>query len=100
MTIRPPAPPVLCAIVAEVAGEEVTSANAKDTGKVLKGIARDHLTGSNGRTKVEGWVPRWMAFPPAAYTGWGGVGTVTVHARVMAARAERGARQQPEREAA
>jgi len=91
---------VLSALVAEVAGEEVASANAKEAGKVLKGILRDHLTGSNGRTLVEGWVPKWMAFPPAAYTERQGVGTVAAHGRVVAARAERVARQQPEREAA
>lgn len=91
---------VLTRIVAEVAGEEVASANAKETGKVLKGIVRDHLTGRNGRARIEGWVPKWMAFPPAAYTERGGVGTVAAHARVMAARAEREAEQQTEREAA
>ncbi|HYC95353.1 MAG TPA: chromosome partitioning protein ParB, partial [Sphingomicrobium sp.] len=29
-----------------------------------------------GRVKVEGWVPKWVAFPPAAYTARGGVGSV------------------------
>ncbi|MFA5969668.1 MAG: hypothetical protein WC816_10570 [Sphingomonas sp.] len=32
------------------------------------------------------WVPRWMAFPPAAYTARGGVGTVAAHAKAQAAR--------------
>ena len=36
----------------------------------------DYLTGSNNRPKVDGWVPKWMAFPPAAYTDRGGVATV------------------------
>ena len=77
---------VLTRIVAEVAGEEVAAANAKEKGATLKRIIRDHLDGSNGRAKVEGWVPKWMAFPPSAYTARGGVGTVAAHARVQAAR--------------
>src|SRR3546814_12690245 len=64
---------VLTRIVAEVAGEPVAKANANETGKVLKGIIRDRLDGTNGRPKVDGWVPKWMTFPPAAYTGRGGV---------------------------
>ncbi|MBU0865543.1 MAG: ParB N-terminal domain-containing protein, partial [Alphaproteobacteria bacterium] len=74
---------VLTRIVAEVAGEPVAAANAKEPGKVLKRIVRDHLDGTNGRPKVEGWVPKWMAFPPAAYTARGGVGTVAAHAKVL-----------------
>ena len=77
---------VLTRIVAEVAGEPVAAANAKEPGKVLKRIVRDHLEGANGRPKVEGWVPKWMAFPPATYTARGGVGTVAAHAKVLAAR--------------
>jgi ParB family chromosome partitioning protein len=77
---------VLTAIVAEVAGETVAEANAKETGKTLKTIIRDHLAGANGRPKVDGWVPKWMAFPPAAYTARGGVGTVAAHALVEAYR--------------
>jgi ParB family chromosome partitioning protein len=71
-------------ILAEVAGEETAAANAKATAKVQRGIVRDCLTGSNGRAKVEGWVPRWMAFPPAAYTGRGGVGSVSRAEQVAA----------------
>ena len=77
---------VLTRIVAEVAGEPVAAANAKEKGKTLKRIVRDHLAGENGRAKVDGWVPRWMAFPPAAYTTRGGVGTVKAAALVAAAR--------------
>ena len=80
---------VLTRIVAEVAGEPVAAANAKEPGKVLKRIVRDHLEGANGRPKVEGWVPKWMAFPPATYTARGGVGTVAAHAKVLAARPDR-----------
>jgi ParB family transcriptional regulator, chromosome partitioning protein len=64
------------AILAEVGGEAVAAANAKEKGKVIKGMIADCLTGENGRVKVERWVPRWMAFPPSAYTGRGGVATV------------------------
>ncbi len=77
---------VLTRIVAEVAGESVASANRQEKGKTLKVIIRDHLAGTGGRPHVTGWVPRWMAFPPAAYTARGGVGTVAAHARAQAAR--------------
>jgi len=68
---------VLDAVLADVAGESVALANAKTTGKVKRQIIRDCLTGANGRAKVEGWVPKWMHFPPAAYIGRGGVPTVS-----------------------
>lgn len=79
---------VLCAIVADVAGEQIAAANAREKGAVLKQIVRDHLDGANGRVKTEAWVPRWMAFPPSAYTARGGVGTVAADHRALAARAE------------
>ncbi|HEU4961966.1 MAG TPA: ParB N-terminal domain-containing protein [Sphingomonas sp.] len=77
---------VMLRIVAEVAGETVAAANAVEKAKTLKTIVRDHLAGANGRSKVEGWVPKWMAFPPAAYTARGGVGTVRAAELVAAAR--------------
>lgn len=64
------------AILAEVGGTAVASANAKEKGKTIKGLIADFLTGENGRPKMERWVPKWMRFPPAAYTGRGGVPTV------------------------
>jgi ParB family chromosome partitioning protein len=67
---------VLGSILTEVAGEEAARANAKATGKVKRGIICDCLNGLNGRAKVEGWVPKWMAFPPSTYTERGSVGTV------------------------
>jgi ParB family chromosome partitioning protein len=76
---------VLTCLVAEVAGRTVADANAKESGKVLKMIIRDHLAGANGRPKVEHWGPKWMAFPPDAYTARGGVGTVSAHAIALAA---------------
>jgi ParB family chromosome partitioning protein len=80
---------VLTALLAEVAGAKVAEANAKEKGATLKTIIRDCLAGSGGRPKAEGWVPRWMRFPPAAYTARGGVGTLAAHALVEAAKAER-----------
>lgn len=77
---------VLGQMVAEVAGETVASANKAEKSKTLKRIILDHLTGAEGRIKVERWVPRWMRFAPGAYTDRGGVGTVTAHAKVVAAR--------------
>jgi len=71
---------VATAILAEVGGEAVASANAKEKGKTIKGVIADCLTGENGRAKVESWVPRWMAFPSAAYTQRGGVATFDRHA--------------------
>ena len=38
-------------------------------------IVRDCLAGTNDRERHEGWVPRWMAFPPSNYTERGGVGS-------------------------
>lgn len=67
---------VLGCVLTDVAGGGVASANDGATGKVKRQIIRDCLTGENGRAKVEGWLPRWMAFPPAAYTTRGGVQTV------------------------
>ncbi len=87
---------VLTALVAEVGGDEVAVANAKEKGATLKTIVRDHLDGSNGRTQVEGWVPKWMSFPPAAYTERGGVGTVAAYSEIVLNEVE----EEPEREAA
>jgi hypothetical protein len=64
---------VATAILAEVGGNAVASANAKEKGKVIKSVISDYVTGSNDRPKFEAWVPRWMAFPPTAYTERGGV---------------------------
>ncbi|MEJ5979123.1 ParB/RepB/Spo0J family partition protein [Novosphingobium sp. PS1R-30] len=79
---------VLVAMVEEVAGPTIAQANAREKGKTLKAIVRAHLTGAEGREKVEGWVPRWMAFPPSAYTERGGVGSVAAAERAAAARSE------------
>jgi ParB family chromosome partitioning protein len=75
---------VLDAMLADVAGQQVAEANAKATGKVKQQIIADCLAGTNGREKGEAFVPRWMAFPPSAYTTRGGVATVSRAAAVEA----------------
>lgn len=67
---------VLLAMVREIAGDVVADGNADAKAKALRGILTDHIEGTNGRTKVEGWVPRWMAFLASSYTDRGGVGSV------------------------
>ena len=56
------------ALLAEVAGQSVADGNLAEKTKTQKQIIRDCLSGANGREKVEKWLPRWMAFPPASYT--------------------------------
>lgn len=73
---------VLLAMVEEVSDKQVVAGNAKEPGKVLKAIIRDCLDGKKGRTKVEGWVPRWMRFPASGYTSRGGVGAIDRSASV------------------
>ncbi len=68
---------VLTAILSEVGGATVAQAHAAEKTKTIKSVINDCLTGDKGRVKVEHWVPRWMAFPPSAYTERGGVATVT-----------------------
>ncbi len=66
---------VIGQIVADVAGNAGASGKAEESVKVQRQIVRDCLAGENGRERHEGWVPRWMVFPPSAYTGRGGVGS-------------------------
>jgi len=61
-------------MVKETAGKAVADANATATGKVLKTIIKDCLTGENSRKKVEGWLPKYMKFPFAAYRTTEGTG--------------------------
>lgn len=75
---------VLRAMVGEIAGEAVAEANAGETAKALKAIIADHLQGMNGRAQIEAWAPRWMAFPPAAYTERGAVASVDAQAAALA----------------
>ena len=70
---------LLGALLADVAGTNIAAANAKEKAKTQRRILGDHLRGESGRQVRTGWVPRWMAFPPSAYTARGGVGTVRAH---------------------
>jgi ParB family chromosome partitioning protein len=54
------------AMLGEVAGSAVADANLTETAKMQKQIVQDCLQGE-GRARVEGWVPRYMAFPVAKY---------------------------------
>ena len=72
---------ILTALLADVGGTSIAAANASEKTKTVKGIISDHLTGENGREKHENWLPRWMAFPPSAYTERGGVSTVAAAER-------------------
>lgn len=74
---------ILLELVEEVAGKLVADANRQEKTKVLKQIIRNYLAGTDGRSRTEPWVPRWMRFPPATYTGRGGVGTVIAHAHAV-----------------
>ena len=68
---------VLTHILTEVGGVTVAQAHAGEKAKTIKSVINDFLTGEKDRPKVDAWVPRWMAFPPSAYTQRGGVATVS-----------------------
>ena len=63
---------VVNAMVAELAGQQSADANIAEKIKTQKSIIQACLKGENGRTKVENWLPRWMAFPVGSYTDRGG----------------------------
>lgn len=73
---------VLNAMLAEVAGKRCADANVAEKAKTQKKIIRDCLDGANGRAKVEGWLPGWLAFPVRAYTENGSLKTADEWARV------------------
>ena len=73
---------VLDGFVEELVGPMIAQANEKEPAKVKRKIVADCLNGTNGRAKVERFVPRWMTFPPSAYTARGGVQTVSRAAAV------------------
>lgn len=56
------------AMLREVAGDMTADAHVASTAKVQKKIITDCLSGER-RAKVEGWLPRYMAFPASGYTG-------------------------------
>jgi ParB family chromosome partitioning protein len=51
------------ALLAEVGGKPIAKANIAEKAKTQKAIIRDYLAGTNGRAKVEGWLPGWMEYP-------------------------------------
>jgi ParB family transcriptional regulator, chromosome partitioning protein len=65
---------VLHAMLSELGGATVADGNKTETAKVQKGIIRDYLKGSNGRTQCQNWLPAYARFPAAAYTDRGGTG--------------------------
>lgn len=69
---------VVSRMLSDVAGKAVANANLTATGKVQKDILKDYLTGANGRTKVDGWLPRWLEFPARGYRKDGGFRTVSL----------------------
>jgi len=76
------------AMLADVAGKSVAKANTGEKAKTQKKVIRDCLTGENGRTKTEGWLPGWMQFPFKPY-GKGASGIA--HTAKVAAKALPGA---------
>ncbi|AZO18885.1 ParB/RepB/Spo0J family partition protein [Mesorhizobium sp. M2A.F.Ca.ET.043.05.1.1] len=70
-------------ILADVGGRLVADGNSSEKVKTQKKIIRDFLCGENGRQKVDGWLPRWMAFPVSGYTNRGGLRTADQWAKVQ-----------------
>ena len=60
------------AMLADIAGKSVADQNVAEKASVQKQIIRDCLAGTNGRTKVTTWLPRWMHVPARAYRDDGG----------------------------
>jgi len=58
---------ILGAMLAEMIGKRAADSYLTATGTAKKDIMRKALAG-DGRSKVTGWLPRYMAFPQAAYT--------------------------------
>ena len=55
------------AMLTEVIGETAARSYLTETGTKKKALIRKALAG-DGRTKVEGWLPRYMSFPQVGYT--------------------------------
>ncbi len=56
------------AMLSEVIGETAARSYLTETGTKKKVIIRKALSG-DGRAKVEGWLPRYVQFPQAQYSG-------------------------------
>ncbi len=64
------------AMLREIAGSEVASANCDAPAKVQKMIIGDCLHARNGREESPNWRPRWLQFPALSYTDAGKPGAV------------------------
>ena len=62
-------------MVAEIAGKPVADGNIAATAKVQKRIVQSCLNGTRTAV-VDGWLPRYMAFPMQAYTEESGIRTI------------------------
>jgi ParB family transcriptional regulator, chromosome partitioning protein len=76
--------PAINALLDSVAGKAVAEGNLASKAKDQRQIIRDCLNGTNGRTKVESWLPGWMTFPPRAVTAHGTLESVAAWERVRA----------------
>ena len=54
-------------MLAEVIGETAANSYLTEPGTKKKAIIRKALAG-DGRSKIEGWTPRYVAFPQRGYT--------------------------------
>jgi ParB family transcriptional regulator, chromosome partitioning protein len=60
--------PAINAMLGEVAGKQVAHIHVAETAKVQRDAIRHCLAGTGGRTKAEGWLPRYFGFPMQSYT--------------------------------
>ena len=67
-------------MLAEVIGETAANSYLTEPGTKKKAIIRKALAGE-GRSKVENWTPRYMAFPQQGYTKAGDCGSIAARAR-------------------
>jgi ParB family chromosome partitioning protein len=74
--------PAINALLESVAGKAVADGNVASKAKDQRQIIRDCLGGTNGRTKVENWVPGWMEFPARTVTAYGTLESVSEWERV------------------
>jgi len=72
------------ALLESVAGKAVAEGNLASKAKDQRQIIRNCLGGTNGRAKVENWLPGWMEFPPRAITPHGTTGSLAEWQRVEA----------------
>lgn len=60
--------PAINAMLDELAGKQVADIHVAETAKVQKDSIRHCLHGTGGRSKAEGWLPRYFGFPMQSYT--------------------------------